>query len=303
MYATELFTIRLEEAISLNMHSDLLHFLPDSHSSIPRVQESLLYICASGERTLPPASEYAFEDVEGFLLLYTVSGTGRIDVTGDHRELKPGSVLMWDCRDSIRIRSNDDDWKIYMIFFDGESANSYYEQICIERFPAFEAEDAPFSDYTFKELLSLGTITSPHKALIANRVLVDMLTDLIISINADADKKRKLPEYITSIKLLFDKKYNDFYSMEELAQRFNVNRYRLSREFSGFFGKTPLKYLNDVRLTHSRTLIETTELSITEIGHRVGIDNSTHFINLFKSKYGLTPNAFRENYKRLTKTQ
>ena len=303
MYATELFTERLKAAIELNQHSETELFLPDSHSSIPRIQDSLLYICASGIRTLPPRSEYAFEDIEGFLLLYTTGGHGRIDVTGDHREMVPGSLLIWDCRDSIRIYTADTSWDFNLIFFDGESANSYYEQICIERFPFFEASETSSADYALKELLSLGTLVTPHKALIANRVLVDMLTELLLSINSDTIAEGKLPDYIISIKLMFDNKYTEAYNMDNLAEAFQINRYRLSRDFSRLLGKPPLKYLNDVRLTHSRTFIETTELSINEIGQKVGIDNTTHFINLFKAKYGMTPLAYRENYKKLTRHQ
>ena len=36
--------------------------------------------------------------------------------------------------------------------------------------------------------------------------------------------------------------------MDELAMRFNVNRYRMTREFSQFVGMTPVKFLNNTRI-------------------------------------------------------
>lgn len=45
-----------------------------------------------------------------------------------------------------------------------------------------------------------------------------------------------------------------------------------------------------------KNLLESTNLRIHEVGSAVGIDNTTHFINLFKSLTGLTPQAYRDGY-------
>ena len=47
----------------------------------------------------------------------------------------------------------------------------------------------------------------------------------------------------------------------------------------------------------ARALIESTDLSIGAVGAAVGIPNTTHFINLFKEKLGVTPQVYREGYR------
>ena len=88
MQVTELFTAQLEDAIRKNPHGNLADFLPDIHNSIPEIQENLFYICASGRRTLHQMEQYSFSDVDGYMLLYTRSGHGLVEVSGDSRNLE-----------------------------------------------------------------------------------------------------------------------------------------------------------------------------------------------------------------------
>ena len=46
---------------------------------------------------------------------------------------------------------------------------------------------------------------------------------------------------------------------------------------------------------HGRTLLRTTTLTIREVSAAVGIENTTHFINLFKKDAGITPLQFRQS--------
>lgn len=60
-------------------------------------------------------------------------------------------------------------------------------------------------------------------------------------------------------------------------------------------GVPPIQYLNRVRLKAARTLLRTTTLTIREVSAAVGIENTTHFINLFKKDAGITPLQFRQS--------
>ncbi len=68
MQITEFFTSGLEGALKEYSRGDLSDFLPDSHTSLPDLQEHLLYLCAGGHRTLKQPDSFSFQDVNGFLL-------------------------------------------------------------------------------------------------------------------------------------------------------------------------------------------------------------------------------------------
>ena len=107
-------------------------------------------------------------------------------------------------------------------------------------------------------------------------------------------KEPKIPAYLLEMKALFDIDYQADYSLDELEELFNISKYRLCREFHSFFGEPPLQYLNGKRMELASDLLLTTDYRIHEVGSLVGIDNTNHFIYLFKKKTGLTPFAFKK---------
>ncbi len=59
-------------------------------------------------------------------------------------------------------------------------------------------------------------------------------------------------------------------------------------------GYTPNEYLILTRMNRAKEQLRTTDLPISEISYNVGIENVSHFINLFKKNEGTTPGAFRK---------
>ncbi len=297
MQVTELFPSQLEEAIKKNPHGNIADFLPDIHDSLPEIQENLFYICASGRRTLHQMEQYSFSDLEGYLLLYTRAGRGIMEVSGDSRNLEVGDMLLWDCSDFIQLRALSEEWKVDILFFNGNAVITYYEEICKIAFPLFRIPVNSLPDCHFTEVMALGSMITPHHAFLTNKLLTNLLSDLISMLHMSTDIPQAAPAYIEELRTLFINNCEADYSMDELAMRFNVNRYRMTREFSQFVGTTPVKFLNNTRIEKARALIESTDLSIGAVGAAVGIPNTTHFINLFKEKLGVTPQVYREGYR------
>ena len=92
----------------------------------------------------------------------------------------------------------------------------------------------------------------------------------------------------------FDLHYDQKYSLAYFEETTNISKYRLCREFTAHYGLSPLQYLNTRRIEAAKNLLLSTDMPIHEIGSIVGIDNTNHFINLFKKFTGTTPFAFRQ---------
>ena len=104
-----------------------------------------------------------------------------------------------------------------------------------------------------------------------------------------------LPAHVARMKEIFDTDYAHSHSLAALESSLGVSRYRLCHDFSDCIGVPPIQYLNRVRLKAARTLLRTTTLTIREVSAAVGIENTTHFINLFKKDAGITPLQFRQS--------
>ncbi|HJR05924.1 MAG TPA: AraC family transcriptional regulator [Pyrinomonadaceae bacterium] len=81
--------------------------------------------------------------------------------------------------------------------------------------------------------------------------------------------------------------------LEELAAAAYLSPFHFARLFKKLTGLPPHTYLAALRIERARTLLATTDLSVTEIAARVGYANSSHFGKAFRQSNNLTPRAFR----------
>jgi len=81
--------------------------------------------------------------------------------------------------------------------------------------------------------------------------------------------------------------------LEDLAAAAYLSPFHFARLFKKLTGLPPHAYLAALRIARARTLLATTDHSITEIAARVGYANSSHFGKAFRQSTGLTPRAFR----------
>lgn len=92
---------------------------------------------------------------------------------------------------------------------------------------------------------------------------------------------------------------NDHYSEEidwdELANRFSLSLRTLHRQMKQQTGNAPQRYLNRVRLLHSRHLLRHSDMRITDIAFQCGFGDSNHFSTLFKREFGYAPRNVRQH--------
>ncbi len=81
--------------------------------------------------------------------------------------------------------------------------------------------------------------------------------------------------------------------LEHLAAAAYLSPFHFARLFKKLTGLPPHAYLTVLRIERARTLLATTDSSITEIAARVGYANSSHFSKAFRQSTSLTPRAFR----------
>ncbi len=81
--------------------------------------------------------------------------------------------------------------------------------------------------------------------------------------------------------------------LEEIAAAAHVSPFHFARLFKKLTGATPHSYLAALRATRAQALLSETDLSITEIGARVGYGSSSHFAKAFRQATGISPRDFR----------
>lgn len=85
-------------------------------------------------------------------------------------------------------------------------------------------------------------------------------------------------------------------SISDLAQSANVSIDHFHKLFKKETTFTPNQFIRHHRLERAKQLLETTNLRVKEIIHKVGIPDISHFVRDFKSKYGHKPNEYRQKH-------
>lgn len=81
--------------------------------------------------------------------------------------------------------------------------------------------------------------------------------------------------------------------LQTIAREAALSPYYFTRQFTAFVGVPPYRYLIGLRIERARQLLRETELTVTQICHRVGFNSLSHFTTTFRQHTGVSPSAYR----------
>lgn len=83
-------------------------------------------------------------------------------------------------------------------------------------------------------------------------------------------------------------------TLDSLAAHVHFDKSYLTARFKDSLGTSPIRYVNHLRIERAKTLLATTDDSITQIARTVGFSSIHYFSRYFKEKEGVTPIEYRE---------
>ena len=95
-----------------------------------------------------------------------------------------------------------------------------------------------------------------------------------------------------------NERFSDKIYINPLADMINVSADYFTKMFKESIGKTPVDYINGVRVNHAIYALATTDASVAEISDEIGFCNSNYFHKIFKQYMSQSPLAYRKSVKR-----
>ncbi|KRE36424.1 AraC family transcriptional regulator [Paenibacillus sp. Soil724D2] len=86
-------------------------------------------------------------------------------------------------------------------------------------------------------------------------------------------------------------------SVEMVANRFDYNPMYFGRLFKELFNQSFSEYITELRLNKSKVYLEQDQIAIKEVGVKVGFNNPSYFVTLFKKHTGMSPSEYRNKLK------
>ena len=84
-------------------------------------------------------------------------------------------------------------------------------------------------------------------------------------------------------------------NIDTIAAQFGIGRTNFYRKVRELMGVSPNDYLRKCRMERAAELLRTTEQPVSDVCAQVGIPDAQYFSRVFKTHFGVTPSAYREN--------
>lgn len=254
----------------------------------------ILSILAGGEIVYTVPVRFSQSPLPWAMLCYVSSGDGTFTIGSRQADLSAGDVFFVPQNTACNFSTARTPFTYDVFYLSGDLLSDYAPFLCSET--GYFHRSRTSLDGIVWQLLPLLLTQLPENDTLS-RLHISAMLHLVLSTcaqNACPKNNTAFPEHVLRMKEIMDTDYQNPHSLIEFESILGISRYRLCRDFSMHVGISPLQYLNCNRLSAARHLLRSTNLTIREVGMAVGIENTTHFINLFKKDTGITPLQFRQ---------
>ncbi len=257
--------------------------------------DDYLHLLAGGAIHIEFPLSVSFSPLPHYLMLYTTRGAGSIGCNGHTISVDEGQLLLLDLRRPFSLKSRILPWECKLFFLDGRDISLFTlrPQSCPE-YGLFTVPKYSSVPHCLDALLSISTCPTFPELILMHRNLTELLSALVLARMPAPIRTEAVSDYLMEMQDYLEHHYFEEISLALFEERFHISRYRLCREFSAAFGKSPLNYLICSRMAAAKKMLLTTDQTVHEISSSVGYENTTHFIRLFQKYNGMTPGVFRQ---------
>jgi AraC-like DNA-binding protein len=167
----------------------------------------------------------------------------------------------------------------YLVFACSPQDRLFIDELVRNILRELEQRPAGFEMYVHTLVLQMLIVCSRH---IRDRQLEPMTSP------------SPMHDRISEIVRYMNRHYMDDLSLQQMAEKFYISPYYLSRLFKEATGFTFVEYLNHVRVKEAKKLLESSSLKVNQISRKVGFGSVTHFGRVFKEISGHPPLYYRK---------
>lgn len=238
------------------------------------------------------------EDLVSFLCFIVLSGGGELSYVEQTYQLSEGDCVFIDCRKAYSHSTSDNLWSLQWCHFYAPSLPAVYEKYK-ERGgrPVFHPDDLASFTSILTELYDLASSPDYIRDMRINEKLGTLLTLLMEqSWHPESVTVSRKRMELAAVKEYLDEHYTEKIMLEELAEKFFINKFYLSKIFKETYGTTVNNYLISKRITRAKQLLRFTDMTVDEIGAAVGMGDANYFSRLFHKVEGISPREFRKQW-------
>ena len=238
------------------------------------------------------------QNLQSFLFAVVLDGKGSMNYDGQHWQLESGDCFFIDCRTVHSYQSDEKQpWELLWVHFNGCTTEEYHKLFLTLQQPVFHPVSTVKFISLLQELMRLNTESYADTEALTSRLLVELLT-LLLTVNSIAEESDSaLQTKLKTVLAHIDANFTSDIHLDELAQRFDISKYYLTREFKRAYGETIFQHIIGLRINYAKRLLRFTDKSVEEIASLCGFNDQSYFSKQFKKAENITCLAFRRRWR------
>ena len=97
---------------------------------------------------------------------------------------------------------------------------------------------------------------------------------------------------IDTVEEYIDERISDVVTVEDLCREFNISRTNLYEQMRQQFSGGVATFIRQKKLNYAKHLLNSTNMSISDVADAAGFSDYNYFLRLFKSAFGISPKQF-----------
>lgn len=264
-------------------------------SSIAR--SAFFYVQETGYFKLKESHRAFRKNLDSYLIVLVLSGSGTLMYNEKFYELKPGSCFFIDCKIPYYHQSSDSDpWELIWVHFHGATSKEYYRYFSVISDPALMPQAFGELKDKLERLLDVNTHADLMAEISSSRLIMDILSILLQDVTNSKEEQTPARQKMLQIRLYLDEHYTDKFSLDQLSENFFISKYHLSREFKNHFGITPNHYVISKRITLVKKLLRFSDFTLEDIAAKAGFYDTSYLNKQFKKSEGISASDFRKKW-------
>lgn len=247
-------------------------------------------------------------NLASFLCFVVIFGTGQLIYEGTTYELTEGDCVFIDCRKAYshstgysvlgQDKLSTPLWSLQWCHFYAPYLPAIYEKYK-ERggSPVFHPASINSITAILSNLYDIASSSDYIRDMRINESLSALLT-LLMEQSWHPERKvvsRKRLELL-EVKNYLDEHYAERINLDDIADRYYINKYYLTRIFKEAYGSTISSYLLTIRITRAKQLLRFTDMTVDEVGSAVGMGDANYFSRMFRKIEGISPREYRKQW-------
>lgn len=264
----------------------------------PFAKDNCLYIQEAGSLISLEPHISRRENLNSYLFFFVLGGKGHFFYDGKTFSLKQGDCVWVDCRRPYAHESSlESPWELKWVHFYGKGAAGFYRSFLNQEKPCIFT---PTNGGTFNECLSslyaVHKNNHPLKELLSNKYLTDIITACFTENTENHHREAFTCEKLEQIRDYLQHHFTENINLDMLSNLFFISKYHMAREYKKHFGITLINDLALLRISHAKSLLRFTRLSVDKISAECGYLDANYFIKVFKKLENMTPLEYRKKW-------